>query len=82
MVLLAMADRADTGTGKSASPPKLDTLLAVGLGEPLKRCLSHDTFLVSIGTCGGRETRSRPGKLDILAFMNNETVMIHNILNN
>ena len=58
--LLAMADRADTGTGKSASLPKLDTLLAVGLGKPLKRHLPLVTFLVSIGTCGNRETGVDP----------------------
>ncbi len=81
LFLLAIADRVDTGTPKSASPPKLDTLIAVGLGEPLKGHLPHGTVLVSIGTCASREMRGRPRRLDTLAFMNGETVVTHNILN-
>ncbi len=79
--LLAMADGADTGTSNSASSPKLDSFLAVGLGEPLRRHLPHNNFLVSIGTPGNRKTRGRPRRLDTLAFMSSETIMIHNILN-
>ncbi len=38
--------------------------------------------LVSIGTCGSREMRSRPRRFDTLVVMKGETVVIHNILNN